>query len=1255
MKCRTNLKVGKTSMNEPVALQNIFERNDCQFIKHEGKKKPERLSILTDLETCQLICKKLVGKGDFRIDLKRIEEVRPGKQHKNFDFCDATEEQCITIYHGVNFKLQTLSLSETKRNDSSLLLKALLYLRELSRQLSGHKEIECFVKKEYSRLIPVCSAKRLNLKELKQWLTSIHFKVPHRNLGEMHRNFRLDCFDLKTFRTFYEKIVFNEDITDKEKIKATFKYHKMAECEFLHILKEVQKDLQNISLRDVNSHVRQIMMSTLGENMNTKLEFNEQEFVTYLFSKLNTIWDINAPQQDMTQPLNHYWIASSHNTYLLGDQLQSESSCEAYARALRTGCRCIEIDCWDGAAQDPYPIITHGRTLTTKIKFEDVITTIKNHAFETSDYPVIISIENHCNLQRQKNMAKKFKEIFGDLLLTEPVDHTKYPHLMPSPEQLRRKILLKHKKLPEDSQPDAFVEFDLTDDIYKCGKLEIHDPERQNWFKHTVILKRKTLEMIEHVEPDEDSFSFTDEETSEENSVMDALENEEWFYPELSRRGAEDLISNSVSPQDGTFLVRCSDKFRGQFALSFLRGTDKHHCIIKRSENSQFYLTHSHKFDSLQELVHHYRTKPLKTANFHQTLTNPVPAKMNFFFQPWFKAGMNRKVAEHDLSRIRKDGVFLIRNITKHPNIDLEKFTLSFRTSRRVRHCKIIYEGELFHIGNQSFTKLTSLVDYYKKNKLYRGTKLTEPVTQTLLDEIGGEPDLYSIYQVPRNYLDLDEVNISDYSQKVVALFPYTGQLPDELTFEKDDIIENVVKDETDNGYWKGDLRGQIQKLFPHSYVKEVEDEDSEEQEMETESSRGEFDLSDIIKPVKDAGSYPCEFVIQTSKVKGNVYRFAVNQNNFEVRFRAQNETEKTEWCTKIEECQKRVKSAIGYQLRTQKKLNVAKELSDLIVYCRTASFEKSIEKSCNNMANHKELCSISESKIDSYISYKGNKCNEENCLKLLNFNKSQLSRIYPRGNRFDSSNFNPMWSWLCGCQLVSLNYQTGDKNLQLNEGFFRRNGKCGYVLRPDFMNKQDITYNPFSKESIEQLDEPMTLAVCVLGGRHLAVGGKHVASPYVELEIIGAKCDNSIWRTHSVEYNALCPVWKAQRIFDIANPSIAVLRFYVCHEDMFSDKVFLGQCCIPVTLIRPGYRSVPLRNGFGEPLDLAALLVHIDITYPKKDGNSDIYSNFADLKSRSDLLREQLRMNPKSESIKTELCAIEKDLQETRRKREIE
>ncbi|XP_041434535.1 1-phosphatidylinositol 4,5-bisphosphate phosphodiesterase delta-3 isoform X2 [Xenopus laevis] len=201
-------------------------------------------------------------------------------------------------------------------------------------------------------------------------------------------------------------------------------------------------------------------------------------FMMYLLSDDGDIFNQKhrTVYQDMTQPLCHYFISSSHNTYLTNHQLVGESSTESYIRVFMEGCRCVELDCWEGPSGEP--VIYHGHTLTSKILFKDVVATIRDYAFKNSPYPVILSLENHCGLEQQVIMANHLREILGDMLVTEPLPGADTTQL-PSPEALMGKFLLKGKKLSsrkfsdeEEGKSRMDIAKELSDLVVYCQAVE---------------------------------------------------------------------------------------------------------------------------------------------------------------------------------------------------------------------------------------------------------------------------------------------------------------------------------------------------------------------------------------------------------------------------------------------------------------------------------------------------------------------------------------------------------------------------------------------------------------------------------------------------------------------------------------------------------------------------------------------------------------------------------------------------------------
>nr|XP_029486743.1 1-phosphatidylinositol 4,5-bisphosphate phosphodiesterase beta-4 [Oncorhynchus nerka] len=277
-------------------------------------------------------------------------------------------------------------------------------------------------------------------------------------------------------------------------------------------------------------------------DLKKKGRMSSDGFCRYLMSDENApvFLDCLELYQDMEQPLAHYFIASSHNTYLNGRQFGGKSSVEMYRQVLLSGCRCVELDCWDGKGEDQEPIITHGKAMCTDILFKDVISAIRETAFVTSEYPVILSFENHCSKPQQYKMARYCEEIFGEYLLRHPLEGfpVEAGRPLPSPNDLKRKILIKNKRL----------------------KPEVEQKQLESFKKHmeagetntpAILLGAETEEDVENALGDvkdviPDLKTCTSEEPSEENSLSTSVSVSDSVSVSVNKDGEERERDNSI-------------------------------------------------------------------------------------------------------------------------------------------------------------------------------------------------------------------------------------------------------------------------------------------------------------------------------------------------------------------------------------------------------------------------------------------------------------------------------------------------------------------------------------------------------------------------------------------------------------------------------------------------------------------------------------------------------------------------------------
>ncbi|XP_058766173.1 phosphoinositide phospholipase C 1-like [Vicia villosa] len=188
-------------------------------------------------------------------------------------------------------------------------------------------------------------------------------------------------------------------------------------------------------------HAQDVFHSLKHLNIFQRRGLHFDAFFRYLFGDLNGPLN-DQVHHDMSQPLAHYFLYTGHNSYLTGNQLSSESSTTPIINALKKGVRVIELDLWPNSREDDVEV-RHGGTLTSSVKLRDCLNAIRDNAFGASEYPVVITFEDHITPPLQRKVAKMVDDIFGRMLFRP--NRSRQMEEFPSPESLKRRILISTK------------------------------------------------------------------------------------------------------------------------------------------------------------------------------------------------------------------------------------------------------------------------------------------------------------------------------------------------------------------------------------------------------------------------------------------------------------------------------------------------------------------------------------------------------------------------------------------------------------------------------------------------------------------------------------------------------------------------------------------------------------------------------------------------------------------------------------------
>ncbi|KIJ28576.1 hypothetical protein M422DRAFT_784554 [Sphaerobolus stellatus SS14] len=281
-------------------------------------------------------------------------------------------------------------------------------------------------------------------------------------------------------------------------------------------------------------------------------------------------------------------------------------------------------------------------------------------------------------------------------------------------------------------------------------------------------------------------------------------------------------------------------------------------------------------------------------------------------------------------------------------------------------------------------------------------------------------------------------------------------------------------------------------------------------------------------------------------------------------------------------------------------KIKMSEALAALLVY--------TVGVKCRGI-NKKEHYAVEH--LFSLSEKTANKVLKQGMMDLIKHNKSHVVRIYPKGTRVNSSNYEPHRYWAAGAQLVAINWQTSDLGYMINHAMFLRNNRLGYVLKPPPLRNAD-------KTQLAQRTEHF-LDITILSAQRLPrakdkegreILDKHIVDPYVEVSLLIPDWTHSPFlddttadysppsgpnavmsstartitcRTGVVKNNGFNPVWEENlRLpFDCVGGmhELIFLKIEIREDGVAWEEPPIAVYCSSLACLQSGYRHLPLHD----------------------------------------------------------------------------